>query len=379
MRTGFHPEARRAAGFLRGGGIVVGIAGGGPETARAAHAVSNGLVRYYPGFDSVVVVCGGDRDAPQGVGKILYLTARGPNAHYRPVIDLAAMLSAKAVAILDPRSASPEAVDGLIRPVLTGGQDFVAPVYRDGAADGLIHRLTLYPMMRCLYGWSMRNPGAAEFGLSPAMASALAGSSGWESEAAGYSPALWAASVALSKNFRVCDSAVGVHRPAMRGVVDRMAALFSLMGTREGLTSGTHDDPEMFGAEEDAPAHGGEDTACVLGSRFAEARQHLDSVWRTFLRRETVDRLMSSADGGPAPVSDGLWAHILFESAEAFQGRTWFGPPVLDSFPVLLAGRSASYLRGVCTGIDRSCQVFEAVRTQFEDQRMKGARMPCWI
>ncbi len=378
-------QARQAASFVRGADIVIGIAvdHGTGRAARAARLASAGLAKYYPGVEALIAVCGADgEEIPPVDAKVVRLSTR-PGAvterqdATRLLIELAAELSAKALAILDPDSAVPESIDSLLRPVLLAGQDFAAPVYRDSSGSGLLSSLTLYPMMRCLYGRCVRNPAPGEFAMSRALLGELSEGGGWITEAARRAPSLWIASEALDRGHRVCDTLIPARGPAVRGASGQVAALLSLIAENEGRAGRVLEGPELFGVPAEAGSDRDDARSGALAARFLAARRDLEPVWRTFLRKETVDRLMCPGERGGVCLSDGLWAHVLFELADVFRERTWFGPPALETFPVLHGGRVAAYRAGIGTDIERSCQVFDAVRTRFEQNRAKGDPVPC--
>lgn len=241
----------------------------------------------------------------------------------------------------------------------------------------MLSATTLYPMMRCLHGWSVRSPAASEMAISGELARHLAASDGWESAAARRAPELWMTSEALARGFAVCDAVMAAARPAADGSLERVAALFSLMTALRESVPAEREGPELFGTPGDLQPSPRGLLACQLSKRFIEARRNLEPVWRSFLRKETVDRLMPPGDRGGALLSDGLWAHILFELAEVFCEHRWFGPPVLETFPILHAARAAAFHSGTCADIEHSCRVFEAVRARLGDNRAKGAPAPC--
>lgn len=378
-------QARQAAGFVPGADIVIGIVVGHRcgSAARALRAASTGLARYYPGLEAVIAVSGtgGSEIAPVNARVVRLSTHPGTMTarqdSIRLLIELAEELSAKALAILHPDSAVPESIDSLLRPVLLGGQDFAAPVYREPAGAGLLSALTLYPMMRCLYGRSVRNPAPSEFAMSRAFLGELSSSGGWITEAARRAPSLWIASEALDRGLRVCDTVIPAVRPVVRGASGQVAALLSLIAENEGREARVLEGPELFGVPAEAGYDLDEARARALAARFLASRRDLEPVWRTFLRKETVDRLMCTGDRGGVCLSDGLWAHVLFELADVCRERTWFGPPALESFPVLHGARAAAYHAGVGADLERSCQVFDAVRARFEQNRAKGEAVPC--
>ena len=89
----------------------------------------------------------------------------GKGSAFRTVFEIARQLQVKASAVVDAdiRSATPEWIDSLIRPVLDGGFDFVNPYYLRHKFDATITNSIVYPLTRTLYGKQIRQPIGGDF------------------------------------------------------------------------------------------------------------------------------------------------------------------------------------------------------------------------
>ena len=147
-------------------------------------AVQAGITKYFPDSKSVIVNSDGgstdgtveavqnaafaDFDAilvKHGTEPVLKITTpyhgiHGKGSAFRTIFEIADSLSAKACIVVDSdlRSITPEWVELLIKPVLGGDFDFVAPLYHRHKYDGTITNSIIYPVTRALYGRQVRQP-----------------------------------------------------------------------------------------------------------------------------------------------------------------------------------------------------------------------------
>lgn len=91
----------------------------------------------------------------------------GKGSAFRTIFEIADALNAKACAVVDSdlRSITPEWIELLIKPVIDGNFDYVAPLYHRHKYDGTITNSIIYPLTRALYGKRIRQPIGGNFGF----------------------------------------------------------------------------------------------------------------------------------------------------------------------------------------------------------------------
>jgi hypothetical protein len=411
-RDGVLPaEARQAVESLREAGLVVGIPSYNNErtiahVVRAAHA---GLARYFPGLRGVIINSdGGSRDGTRNavlsahLDDLRLLTFRTPlqpvhrlsfpyhgvpgkGSAFRLIFSMADALGARACAVVDSdlRSITPEWFDLLLRPVVEGGFDFVAPYYHRHKYDGTITNSIVYPMTRALYGKRIRQPIGGDFGMSGALVKRYLTKDVWNTDVARYGIDIWMTTVAVAEGFRVCQSFLGAKlHDAKDPGADLSAMLQQVVGSVFALMRDyeprwkqvTASEPvELFGFPYDV----GLDPISVnldrmLGA-FKRGCEELRDVWKLALRPESLARVLALARSAPASefhLADGLWVKLIYEFAWAFQRMPVERGLLLRSITPLYLARVASFV--VETQSMGAREVEERIETlcvEFENQK----------
>jgi hypothetical protein len=130
-----------------------------------------------------------------------YTGRLGRGSAVRAILQAALDLNARAVVALDAHTTSitPEWIISLARPILQGQVDLLMPRYQWPLPSGGLSDLILYPLIRTLWGHSLRQPGAGDCALSTALAQAVVGYDVWETEAAAAGFEVWLSSTALTE------------------------------------------------------------------------------------------------------------------------------------------------------------------------------------
>ena len=418
------PEnARLAAESIREADIVIGIPSYNNErtighVVRAAYA---GLAKYFPQMKGVVINSdGGSTDGTRDAVLSAHLEDRrlmllstpltpaqglslpyhgipGKGSAFRLIFELARRLEAKAVAVVDSdlRSITPEWIDLLVRPVLFGGYDFVAPYYHRHKYDGTITNSIVYPLTRTLYGVRVRQPIGGEFGISARLVDRYVKRDDWETDVARYGIDIWMTTIALAERFRVCQSFLGAKlHDAKDPSADLSAMLqqvvgsvFSLMQEYEDIwREKTGSEPaELFGFQFDV----GLDPIGVNVERmilaFQRAARDLDEVWEVALdsgTRHAVQQLARHAEANPRQfhLDDDLWVRIVLEFACAHRRNPLSRGMLLRSLTPLYLARVASFVLEtepllpfeVEERIERLCLNFEAKKSYLMARWLDG-------
>ncbi len=345
-------------------------------------ALLAGLAKYFPDQRAVLVNSdGGSSDGTRDVvlasniddrESILITHPSGPIASFslpyhgipgkgsafRTIFAIAKALHAKGCAVVDSdlRSITPEWVELLLKPVLSGRFDYVAPLYRRHKYDGTITNSIVYPMTRALFGKRIRQPIGGDFGFSGDLAAFYLSKDVWESDVARYGIDIWMTITAVANGFRVCQSYLGakIHDPKDPGA-DLSAMLHQVIGSTIELM-GTY--PQVWSkvhASEPIPTFGfpyavGLEPVAVnlerMLDRFQLGLQELGSLWATYLP-ETVMEALEEARSAPAErftIPDPVWVEIVYRLAGAYHQRTMNREHLLKSFTPLYIGKTASFV-----------------------------------
>jgi len=368
-------------------------------------AVQTGLAKYFP--DKKAVLVNSDGGSTDGTPEIVrdtvvedfsslllhhrvrplfklatpYHGLPGKGSAFRTIFELAAALDVKACAVVDSdlRSITPEWLELLLKPVLSGRFDYVAPLYLRHKYDGTITNSIIYPLTRALYGKQVRQPIGGEFGFSGELARFYLGKDVWESDVARYGIDIWMTTTAVAGGFRVCQSFLGakIHDPKDPGA-DLSAMLFQVVGATFDLMDEYAAVWKDIGASEAVPTFGfryavGLEPVKVnverMIDRFNLGVDDLMVIWREFLPGEVADFLVRarSLPFERFRIPDEMWVEIVYGFTLAAHRRVMSREHLLKSLTPLYIGRTASFVletqdsgaEEVEERIEHLCRIFE--------------------
>jgi glycosyltransferase involved in cell wall biosynthesis len=408
--------ARAAVDEIRRADIVVGIPSYNNSktighVVQAAHA---GLAKYFPRHNGIIINSdGGSKDGTPEVvtqspiqdAQLLMLNTPmqpvhrlsfpyhgipGKGSAFRMIFQMASLLDAKACVVVDSdlRSITPEWFDLLIRPVLEGGFDFVAPYYHRHKYDGTITNSIVYPITRCLYGQRLRQPIGGDFGMSQPLLNRYLERDDWETDVARFGIDIWMTTIAVAEGFKVCQSFLGAKlHDAKDPGADLSAMLqqvtssvFMLMREYENTwRERTGSEPAaLFGFRYDV----GLDPVNVnlerMLSAFRKGAEDLVEVWQLALHPDTLSAIKALAKS-PRPadfnLDDELWVKLVYEFACAARGNRLERATLLKSITPLYLGRVASFVietadmgaAQVEERIEKLCLTFEDLKPYLVD------------
>jgi glycosyltransferase involved in cell wall biosynthesis len=364
--------------------IVVGIPSfnNARTIGHVVRAVQAGLAKYFPEQRAVLVNSdGGSSDGTMDVvhktsvedfnaillhhriapiSKIAfpYSGIPGKGSAFRAVFEVAQALDAKACAVVDSdlRSITPEWVELLVKPVLQGGFDYVAPLYHRHKFDGTITNSIVYPLTRALYGKRVRQPIGGDFGFSGKLARFYLAQDVWESDVARFGIDIWMTTTAIANGFKVAQSFLGakIHDAKDPGadladmLYQVVSATFELMENHAGnWTSVRGSEPvPTFGFEYTVGLeHVNVNTARML-KLFREGLLNLRDIWLDILGAgdlKEVERL-AALDDAAFRFPLGLWSRIVYDYALAFHLRKLPREHLLKSLLPLYVGKTASFI-----------------------------------
>lgn len=349
------------------------------HVVRAVHA---GLAKYFPECKAVIVNSdGGSSDNTVEVvhntsindfGTILlhhrvepvlkmsfpYSGIPGKGSAFRAVFEVAQTLNAKACAVVDSdlRSITPEWLELLLKPVLDGGFDYVAPLYHRHKFDGTITNSIVYPLTRALYGKRVRQPIGGDFGFSGELARFYLGKDVWESDVARFGIDIWMTTTAIANGFKVTQSFLGakIHDAKDPGA-DLSDMLYQVVSATFALMEDYRDTWMPIRGSEPVPAFGFEYTVGLepvnvnttrMLNIFREGLRNLGEIWNDILGAGDfgeVARLGElSDDEFRFPI--GLWARVVYDYALAFHNKKLPVGQLIKSMTPLYVGKTASFI-----------------------------------
>lgn len=364
--------------------IIVGIPSfnNAKTIGHVVRAVQAGLAKYFPSYRAVIVNSdGGSSDGTMDVvrntsiedfnaillhhrvepiSKIAfpYSGIPGKGSAFRTVFEIARMLDAKACVVVDSdlRSITPEWIELLVKPVLEGGFDYVAPLYHRHKFDGTITNSIVYPLTRALYGKQVRQPIGGDFGFSGKLAQFYLTRDVWESDVARFGIDIWMTTMAIANGFKVAQSFLGakIHDAKDPGadlgnmLYQVVSATFDLMEDNAGVWMPIRgaEPVTTFGFEYTVGLeHVNVNTARML-DLFREGVKNLREIWLDILGAgdfNEVERLGALADGEfYFPAS--LWTRVIYDYAIAFHLKKLPKEHLIKSLMPLYVGKTASFI-----------------------------------
>jgi glycosyltransferase involved in cell wall biosynthesis len=369
-------------------------------------AVQAGLAKYFPDRKAVIVNSdGGSKDGTMDVVRntriedqesilihhrvdpvptvaTIYQGIPGKGSAFRTVFDIADALEAKACVVVDSdlRSITPEWVELLVKPVLDGGMDYVAPLYHRHKYDGTITNSIVYPLTRALYGKRVRQPIGGDFGFSGRLARFYLSQDVWESDVARFGIDIWMTTTAIANGFKVGQAFLGakIHDPKDPGA-DLSTMLYQVVAATFGLMERYADAWKRTRGSEPVPTVGfrysvGLEPVPVNVERmltiFREGLRNLRELWVEILGAgdfheiEALGKLESANFRFPP----GLWSRAIYDYALAYHDNRLPREHLVKSLTPLYLGKTASFILEVQNAdqagaegeIEKLCAEFEA-------------------
>jgi glucosylglycerate synthase len=412
-------EARLAAEFIQRADLVVGIPSynNARTIGHVAQAAYAGLAKYFPNFTAVLINSdGGSSDGTREAvlsakveDKHMMLLSTplvaahrlsfpyhgvpGKGSAFRLIFQMATKLQAKACAVVDSdlRSITPEWIDLLLRPILSGGYDFVAPYYHRHKYDGTITNSIVYPLTRSLYGLRVRQPIGGEFGASARLIARYLERDDWETDVARFGIDIWMTTIAIAEGFRVCQSFLGAKLHDAKDPSSDLSAMlqqvvssvFMLMQEYEKVWQARMGSTpaELYGFRYDV----GLDPISVNVDRMIQAFRRgcddLSEIWAAALQPATYEAVRRLAHEVPAEgrnfhLEDELWTRVVMDFACAYKKTPLSRGHLVRSLTPLYLARVASFVHDTQTlgpseveeKIEHLCRSFENMKPYLKAQ-----------
>jgi hypothetical protein len=287
----------------------------------------------------------------------LYHGISGRGSAFQTIFSTARKLGARVCVILDAslRSTSPEWVEALAGPVLSGGYDLAAPDYARHKYDAAINSGIVAPVTRALYGARVRHPIGGDFGVSIRLAEDCLEQDVWGTDLARFAVDLWLVTQAICGSFRTCQARLGarLHGPGHSAVqlsealTQVVGALFNIAERNAGVWQRVRNSqpvPVLGDWTAGAP-----DAAAVNARRLIDAfrlgAQNLQEIWALVLPPAALLELRKLARHPDESFRfrDALWARIIYDFALGHRLRVIPRDHLLGALAPLYLGWLASF------------------------------------
>jgi glucosylglycerate synthase len=334
--------------------------------------VTHGLAHHYKDKRSVIFIAdGGSTDDTREEAKefqikpwqekivSIYRGPAGKGTALRSIFEAANRLKVKACAVVDSdlRSITSDWVKYLLDPVITKNYQFVAPVYLRHKYDGTITNNIVYNLTRALYGKRIRQPIGGDFAFSRDVAKYYVEQDVWETDVARFGIDIWMTTNAITQEFRICQSNLGVKihdakdpgqhlGPMFRQV---LWTLFSLMERNENFWRKINgSEPlETLGLQEYSEPEPVKVDVDGMVQHFKTGCQQLSALYENIFTKESYDEIIRASEMEPAEFhfSTDAWVQILYELAATFHVWTINRNKLVDLVTPLYYARVASFVR----------------------------------
>lgn len=367
--------------------IIVGIPSfnNSRTIGHVVRAIQAGLAKYFPEYKAVIINSdGGSVDGTmevvnntavedfnaillhhrvEPISKLIfpYSGIPGKGSAFRSIFEIAQRLDAKACVVVDSdlRSITPEWIELLVKPVLVGGFDYVAPLYHRHKYDGTITNSIVYPLTRTLYGKRVRQPIGGDFGFSGRLAKFYLTQDVWQTDVARFGIDIWMTTTAIANGFKVAQSFLGakIHDAKDPGadlssmLYQVISATFALMDNHSSIWMpiNTSEPVKTFGFEYTVGLEVVNVNTARMLNLFREGLNSLREIWIGILGEgdfKEVERLGTLQDSEfDFPLS--LWTRIIYDYAIAFHKRKLSAEHLIKSLTPLYIGKTASFIRTV--------------------------------
>ncbi len=397
--TGLRVYTSKRVEEIEGADILVGIPCYNNQGTidHVIQMVSHGLHKHYKDLRSVIMVAdGGSTDDTREVAKefqikpwqekivSIYRGPGGKGSAFRSIFEAAKRLKVKACMVVDSdlRSIDSDWVTYLLQPILETDYQYVSPLYSRYKYDGTITNNIVYNLTRALYGLRVRQPIGGDFAFVGELADYYIDQDVWETDVARYGIDIWMTTNAITKNFRICQSNLGVKihdakdpaeslGPMFRQVI---YTLFVLMEQNEAFWKGVKGSRSLptFGLDKFKEPDPIQVDLERLVKEYKTGFRHFKGLYKSIFCEECYAELKKCAGKAKTkftmPVK--TWAMVLYEAAATFHAWTGNRTQLVNLITPLYLGRVASFINQ--TKKVSSSQAEEVVEEQaqvFEDQK----------
>ena len=372
--------------------------------AHVIQMVTHGLAKHYKDRRSVMLIAdGGSTDDTREVAKefeikpwqekvtSIYRGPAGKGSAFRSIFEAAKRLRVKACMVVDSdlRSITSDWVKYLLEPIVEKGYQYVSPIYSRYKYDGTITNNIVYNLTRALYGLRIRQPIGGDFAFDGELASYYIEQDVWNTDVARYGIDIWMTTNAITNNFKICQSNLGVKihdakdpaeslGPMFRQVVHTLFVLMEQHEAQWKAIKGSRTVP-TFGLQEFKEPEPIKVNLDRLVTEFKTGFRQFRGLYQDIFCPDCFEELRRCAGKAKTkfvmPVS--TWVQVLYETAATFHHWAYNRTQLVNLVTPLYLGRVASFINQTKTM--NSFQAEEVVEEQaqvFEDH--KGYLIEIW-
>jgi hypothetical protein len=300
---------------------------------------------------------------------------------FRVIFNTARKAGARTCVVIasDLSTVTADWVQNMMQPVAELHFDLAAPCYARHPFEGLINRAIIYPLVRALYGKSIRNPFGPDFGISSDLLERMTTGSGVRIH-----PLASLVTEASTAGMNICQVHLGTRilpKPDWRNLssllsqvlaplfldVERCAAHWQHTRRAEAI-------PEFGVPISYAGPESGVETARLIES-FGLGTRNLAEVWALILPPSAIVELrrLARQEPGAFCMPDETWARVVYDFALAYRLRVINRDQMLRAMTPIYVGWVASYAlelenatpEEVEQRLERLCVAFENTKPYF--------------
>jgi len=365
--------------------------------AHVIQMVTHGLAKHYKDRRSVILIAdGGSTDDTREVAKefeikpwqekvtSIYRGPAGKGSAFRSIFEAAKRLKVRACMVVDSdlRSITSDWVKYLLEPIMEKGYQYVSPIYSRYKYDGTITNNIVYNLTRALYGLRIRQPIGGDFAFDGELAAYYIDQDVWNTDVARYGIDIWMTTNAITNNFKICQSNLGVKihdakdpseslGPMFRQVVHTLFVLMEQHETEWNTIKGSRTVP-TFGLQEFKEPEPIKVNLDRLVTEFKTGFRQFRGLYQDIFSPDCFEELRRCAGKAKTkfimPVS--TWVQVLYETAATFHHWAYNRTQLVNLVTPLYLGRVASFINQ--TKKMNSFQAEEVVEEQaqvFEDHK----------
>ncbi len=358
---------------IEGADILVGIPCYNNQSTieHVIQMVTHGLHKHYKDFRSVIVVAdGGSTDDTREVSKefqikpwqekivSIYRGPAGKGSAFRSIFEAAKRLKVKVCMVVDSdlRSITSDWVKYLLEPILEMDYQYVSPLYSRYKYDGTITNNIVYNLTRALYGLRIRQPIGGDFAFAGKLAEYYIEQDVWDTDVARYGIDIWMTTNAITNNFKICQSNLGVKihdakdpaeslGPMFRQVVHTLFVLMEQNEIAWKAVKGSRTVP-LFGLQEFKEPDPIEVSLERLVKEYKTGFRQFKGFYKDIYCPECCAELKKCADKAKTKfiMPEKTWVMVLYETAATFHRWTDNRTQLVNLVTPLYLGRVASFI-----------------------------------
>ena len=400
FETSLRLDGQRRLAEIGAADLLIGIPSYKNEQTigHVIETAAQGAATFYPELKTVIAVVDGgssdetirialNRALPSSVRRVVttYQGIQGKGSAVRTIFEITRAICAKTCIVLeaDLFSLTPDWIQKLAAPVLSGAFDYAIPAYARPLVEGAVNDILAYPLTRLLYNADVREPMAGDFAISEELASKLHARDVWETDVARHGIDIWITTVAINERLRMCQVPLTPKIENKReaavafdpGFVQSVGTLFRMMEIYQRRWSQSQP-LRVVPVVGENPTPGsqrltGAITIDMLNDAFHSGARRYRRLWRTTLAPNNFEEVIRLVDKprGATRLSPELWARAVFDFAVVYNKGENDPDKIAAALLPLYYARIATILRETGTRLDAVEKIVQAQAQIFAEQK----------